>query len=321
MNLDKIVFPTDLSETSRQALGHALWLAEDFDAELHMLHALVLHDGGLMQDHQVFPDGPSLMARLEEVAKSELGKLSQNARAKPLRIVEAVRRDVSAGAAILRYLDDVDADLVVMGTHGHRGAARLFLGSVAAEVVRSARCPVLTLRREPEGRSLEGLDRLLVPVDFSDHSVAAIAAARNLAHRWGAALDLIHVVEIDTLPTFYGPGAVIDVRPRLEQRSAEELQRLIEEKAGPEVEVHYTVAVGRAGAEIVRHAEETGADLIIQPTHGRTGIARMLLGSTAERVLRTAHCPVMTLKPFGKPIFQEAAEAAKKAEPVPEAVT
>jgi nucleotide-binding universal stress UspA family protein len=189
-------------------------------------------------------------------------------------------------------------DLIVLGTHGRRGPGRLFLGSVAEEVVRRAPCPVVTVR-EREGAAPAGrIERLLVPVDFSDPSREALRVARDLAVRLRGRLDLLHVVEQVVLPGFYIPGAPGVFPQNLEalQGSAEaELRREAEALGEPRVPVSTRVLTAAPAYGIVEQAESLGSDLIVMATRGLAGVERLLLGSTAERVVRMAPCPVLTV--------------------------
>ncbi len=191
---------------------------------------------------------------------------------------------------------ELGADLIVLGTHGRRGATRLFLGSVAEEVVRHAACPVLTSREAADPQPPAAPQRVLLPVDFSAPSRRIAALAAELAGRWGATLQLLHVLELPPLPSFYGLLPDATALERLRQDAAEELATLAATTIGGDG-VHWEGAVsrGRAAEEIVRFAAEHGGELIVMPTQGRGGFDRLLLGSTAERVLRMAACPVLTL--------------------------
>jgi nucleotide-binding universal stress UspA family protein len=132
---------------------------------------------------------------------------------------------------------------------------------------------------------------VLVPVDFSEQSLAAVATALELVDS-PEGLHLVHVLA----PIHPGdPGMIYDELQFAERRARIEL--LLAEKLGAAVEpatVH--TPLGSPGAEIVRVAETVGANLIVMPSHGRTGLARLTLGSVAERVLRHAHCPVLVLR-------------------------
>jgi nucleotide-binding universal stress UspA family protein len=296
MNVKRILFPTDFSECAEQALDHALLLAEDFDAELHMLHAVVLHQADPANPDLQFTPDLELLDRLEKVAKTRLAELAEG-RARQVRVRQVERRGFSAPVAILEYADEIAADLIVMGTHGHRGAARFFLGSVAEQVVRHAPCPVLTLRGRDSEAPLEGVQAILVPVDFSEHSRGALATAAELAARWQARLELVHVLELPPLPAFYGPVPDVGSTQRLVELSDGELRKLTEELVPEAVEHSFTTLEGGAATEIVRHARDSRSDLIVISSHGRSGLDRLLLGSTTERVVRMADCPVLTLRP------------------------
>jgi nucleotide-binding universal stress UspA family protein len=301
----RILFPTDFSPCARQAMDHALFLADDFGAELHMLHAVVLTQFGSEGAEQGFASAQELLDRFAEIGRSELGRLAKEAAAlarseRPIDIHQVQRRGYSASVVILDYAREIAADLVVLGTHGRRGAARLVLGSVAEGVVRHAPCPVLTLRERHDGRPLAAPQRILAPVDFSAHSAGALATAAGLAARYGAQLQVVHVLELPLLPTFYGPLPDPGTLARMHEAAVAELRSLALEAVGAAgLTWQATVLEGRAADTIVRFAAEHAIGLIVLPTHGRTGLDRLLLGSTAERVLRMADCPVLTLRPAG----------------------
>ena len=302
MKIKRILYPTDFSETARQALTHALFLAEQYDAELHLLHAVVLHEFDPNDPEHRFPEPKELLKRMFEIADSEITELLGNQEERPLKIHEAKRKGFAAGEVILDYAAEVDADLIVMGTHGRRGAARLLLGSVAAEVVRRAKCPVLTLGHREEPQEIEAFERILVPVDFSDHSQAAIRYAEELANRYHAGLQLLHVVEVPTYPYFYVPPEEEYIDSR-KDRAAQALNELASELLETSVSCSTHVRNGRSASEIVKFGEESGSDLLVITTHGLSGMDRLLMGSTAEEVLSRASIPVLTVKAFGKNLF------------------
>lgn len=139
--------------------------------------------------------------------------------------------------------------------------------------------------------------RILAAVDFSDTSTEALAHAADLAGKLGASLDVVHAYQ---LPVYALPdGAVMataDFTARLSDDLQKELDRVAEphRKAGLQVETHLVRGVPHA--EIVRRAQDEGADMIVLGTHGRTGLEHLLLGSVAERVVRTSPIPVLTVR-------------------------
>lgn len=139
------------------------------------------------------------------------------------------------------------------------------------------------------------LKRILVPVDFSPCSEKALRYAVALAGPFDADLDLLHVVEG---PVVYGPSFVPPEDWLVQSRVAarEELEKLPGDAANKDMTVHRTVRTGTPFLEIIYHAKENSVDLIIMGTHGRSGLAHLLMGSVAERVVRKAPCPVLTVR-------------------------
>ena len=210
-------------------------------------------------------------------------------------VVRSVVRGIAAAPTILEYADEHDVDLIVMGSHGRRGVRRLLLGSVTEEVLRAGRWPVLTVHREDAER-VQAYEEILVPVDFSSRTPPQLEMAADLARRFGAALDVVHVVDPPVVPELYMPIAplVVDVK-----RATDDALARIEELVAPlreELDVRSEVLVGGSVHEIMDRADR-GTDLIVLPTHGYSGLDRVLMGSVAEGILRRAKCPVLVLKP------------------------
>jgi len=139
---------------------------------------------------------------------------------------------------------------------------------------------------------------LLVPTDFSEASQQALAYAVGVARACGAKLTLLHVVELPSYVTDGHAPAHQSTALRDELRAAahRELARLLPEGAGILVEIARQVVVGVPHQQIVETAVAARADWIVMATHGRTGLSHLVMGSVAERVLRTAPCPVLTLR-------------------------
>ncbi len=137
--------------------------------------------------------------------------------------------------------------------------------------------------------------KVLCPTDFSDASRLAVRVAADLAARDQGELRLVHVVPVEpALPP--DPNFVMEV-PEYEQVLSAEAQRQLDELAAcyKNIPVRTIVGHGDAGDEIVRIAQDEAVDLIVMPTHGRTGLERVVFGSVAEKVVRHAHRPVLTM--------------------------
>jgi nucleotide-binding universal stress UspA family protein len=144
-----------------------------------------------------------------------------------------------------------------------------------------------------------GIRSILVPIDFSVHSKNALKYAIPMARQFGASLHLVYVVEPTIYPADLGFGQVVlpGVEEELRQKGAQELEVLIEREIGDRVPATSSVRTGNPHHEILNEAEERRVDLIIVATHGHSGVEHMLFGSTADRIVRHARCPVLTIRP------------------------
>jgi len=164
-----------------------------------------------------------------------------------------------------------------------------------------------------------GFTRILVPTDFSAPSEAALATAKDLATRFGASLNLVHVLEDPYAVAAYSADALGYLPPGIKETWQREAEKHLNALLTPAERVHYkaTTAVlfsGNAAREIVEYAQDKRIDLIVMGTHGRGGFAHFLLGSVAERVVRTAECPVLTMR--GAAVARVSAPAREVTVPV-----
>lgn len=143
------------------------------------------------------------------------------------------------------------------------------------------------------------ISQILAPTDFSACSKQAVACAYELAQAFRAKLVLLYVVE--DLPSYIGfipPAGAAMLLKNLERQACLDLAEVLPEAEAAEVEVTRQVVVGSPSHEIVKVAAAENVDLIVIATHGRTGFSHLVMGSVAERVVRTAPCPVMTIGPM-----------------------
>jgi universal stress protein A len=145
------------------------------------------------------------------------------------------------------------------------------------------------------------LKKILVPTDFSDHASDSFLYAVELARKFDASLTFLHVLQ-DAVALFPEPGVAFPAAGTyLEglQELAEDGLKRLQETIGDEIPITTEIRNGTPFVEIIRFAKENAIDLIVIATHGRSGLAHVLMGSVAEKVVRKAPCPVLTVRPAG----------------------
>jgi nucleotide-binding universal stress UspA family protein len=220
------------------------------------------------------------------------------------RGVSASEREVDGfpDTGISETADEVDADLVVIGTHGRTGLKRLLLGSVAERVVRLCRRHVMVARPAPaepagQGAAADGYRRILVPTDFSPRAELALEIAVELAGP-GSAIELLHAWNLPALTGSLVPSRVTEnvlepVRASLEAGARQKGEALIARHARPSIQISLTVVNDSAARAIDQRS--AGHDLIVMGGHGRRGLRRLILGSVAEATVRHASCSVVVV--------------------------
>jgi nucleotide-binding universal stress UspA family protein len=291
MPFNKILCPVDFSPGSQQAMRVAVQLATQHGAELVLVHSWYLppladaSDLGISSDvvQQLSDD----VKRGLELATAEAAKLG----------AKRVRSRLVAGLPwqqIVEVAKHEASELLVIGTHGRTGLARVLIGSVAEMVVRHAPCPVLAIRDDNEPRPFR---KILCPIDFSASSRDAMNLAAELALPGRAAITLMHVLE---LPVSYSGELPLlpEYRRDADWRATALLEQWASELAAKtSLVVERQARVGWAGAEVLAVlGHDDSFDLVVMGSHGRTGVPRIVLGSVAEKVVRHAPCPVLVAR-------------------------
>jgi nucleotide-binding universal stress UspA family protein len=306
LTIKNILVPIDFSKPSLSAVEFALPLAKRFAADLHLLHVFE-------------PDYPitSMVALPLIVPELELGRRVRR-RLKDVGqefSVELQRGNIHAAKGrpfieICRSAREHKIDLIVIATRGNTRLKHLVLGSTAERVVRYSHCPVLVLggpgqkkTTGHDGHAQPELKKILVPVDFSDCSMKGVEYARQLASHFGSRLVLFHSIAIQYWIT-NDEYTRYDL-PLLTQQSdkiaREQMRELVQTLKRDGVEVTGFVAMGHAGQAICTRAELEKVDLIVMSTHGTTGLKHVLLGSTAEYVVRHARGPALVVPTRERP--------------------
>ncbi|AZH25728.1 universal stress protein [Haloplanus aerogenes] len=268
---DTILIPTDGSDAATTAARYGLVLAERVDATVHVL--------SVVDPDRVVTDA---VGDVDDLVRRQRALLSDRAR----DAVERVEAEAPASIdirthvvedrparALATAIDDYDADLVAMGTHGRSGVDRYLFGSLAERTLRTAHVPVLAVR-EADVETDPTVETILVATDGSEAATRAGDHAVAVAAATGARLHALTVGDDE-----------------------EPARRLANRARETGVDASAAVRTGHPHEAIREYAETVDADLVVLGTHGRSGVERVLLGSVAERTLRTATRPVLVVGP------------------------
>ncbi len=308
MTAKRVVVPIDFSAHSRAAAELGLSALAPTGGELVLMHADPLPgaSGAMPEPFYVAPQlwsafGKVHAQKVSEHLKSLREELAARAAESVTVRTELVQAEVAPG--IVELADDIGADLIALGSHGASAATLYLFGSVTERVVRDAPCPVLVTNADiaEEMGPPKPFERAVVGIDFSPLSIRAARAAAEFVAP-GGILELVHVWHAPYLPT---------MELSLQTRR-DELYELIETYRRAEVErlskfildldlpleseqQHAYIEVGSAPRGILRRASDTGADLIVLGAHGRETLREKLIGTVADRVVRTSPLPVLLI--------------------------
>jgi nucleotide-binding universal stress UspA family protein len=303
----KLLLPLDRSSLAEQAIGHAASIARESGAAIDIV---LVHEPFPFAGYADLPweeetDAAAEQKYLEAVA-DELKSGAQ------VTATCAVLRGAPADM-IIRRAREVGADLIVMTSHGRTGLSRTWLGSVADAVMRKSAIPVFMLRPERESETTKrrvaarGVKRILVPMDGSALAGGIVPAATDLARAAHASITLLRVVPIVPIVMAYEPTLPVTSLPVVPDEAAtqqlvdlattelESAAQRLHAETGIAIDSHVVVS-GHAAQAIVDQAEALKIDVIAMSTHGR-GASRLLLGSVADKVLRSSRVPVLLYRP------------------------
>lgn len=287
--LSRIVVPLDGSPLAEEILPHLRRILRQVDAEVVLVRTA---------NPAPLAVPPTAVDVTVGEAWSYLGRIAAELTEQGLRA--RARVDLGpAGAQIARAAEAERASLIAMTTRGRTGAGRAFLGSVAEEVVRRAAVPVLVVRvpdlPSPPAVSEvpEPIRRVLVPVDGSDRSLHAFTPAAEMCRLFDGRLHFVRVLGRD------------DQAERAQAQA--QLGALEERSRALGIEAVSTVTEGDPAERILELARVHKADVVAMATHGRRGLARLLMGSVTEAVLRRSEVPLLVVR------SAEAAEERRRA--------
>ena len=290
LRIRNILVPIDFSKPSLNAIEFALPLLKEFGAELHLVH--VFESDEPLASTAALPlvvpflrVGDRVRTHLKDVAKKySVGLRPENIHARRGQPFEE----------ICRLARDREIDLIITSTRGNTGLKHLALGGTAERVVRYSPCPVLVVRN---GKSKVSFKKIVVPIDFSACSMKGLDYAKALAKKFDASIVLLHSLHLQYYVSSdeYARYDFPLLMQQAEKAAREQMSELVQETDWAGVKVETSFQIGHAGDQVCARAKEIGADLIITSTHGTTGLKHILVGSTAEYVVRHAPCPVLVV--------------------------
>jgi nucleotide-binding universal stress UspA family protein len=282
IHIKSIMVPVDFSDTSKKAVNYGLSLALQFNTRLVLAHVMPFTI-----------TAPGEEDRLLDLIPIDCRKALD---------FEIVVKSGEVRHEILEIVNEKEIDLVVMGTHGRPYFERLLLGSVTERMLRKLHVPILTVSHlDPDKEIVKPaavpFEQILYATDLAEGAEAGLELSARLARGLDARLTVAHVVQpfdaafrgIETAA--YLPDVVAEVRARAGERLAKSVARV----SDGSVPITTVVAEGIPYEAINRVAAEVKADLIVINLQSKGMLERALLGSTAERVIRTATVPVLSL--------------------------
>lgn len=300
-NIRNILVPIDFSRISIQAIEMAKGFARRFGATIHLAHV-----------HQFYyPTG--FAAPMPPVIPYSTYTYDQEAEKRAARDLNllAKKHELSPSTAhlltgapafdeICRLARELPADLIITPTHGRTGLKHVFLGSTAERIVQHSPCPVFVARKtkkQSKNGTCTSISTILVPVDFSDCSLRGLTYAIAFAEKFAAKIILLHAVELGYAYTSdgYAMYDLSELKKAAQKEAEQQMHQFVQAARFGRVPFETVVNIGSPIAEISALAQSRDVDLIITATHGRTGFKHVLIGSTAEQVVRHAPCPVLVV--------------------------
>jgi nucleotide-binding universal stress UspA family protein len=300
-NIRNILVPIDFSKMSIQAIETAKGFAQRFGATIHLAHV-----------HQFYyPAGfTAPMSPIIPYSTYTHDQEAEKRAARGLNLL-AKKHELSPSTAhlltgappfdeICRLARELPADLIVTSTHGRTGLKHVFLGSTAERIVQHSPCSVLVARqtkKQSRNGARTSISTILVPVDFSDCSLRGLKYAIWLADKFAAKIVLLHVVELGYALTAdgYAMYDLSELKKATEKSAEQQLRKFLRAAKFGRVKFETAIRAGSTVEEISAFAEGHDVDLTVTSTHGLTGFKHVLIGSTAERVVRHAPCPVLVV--------------------------
>lgn len=306
--IKKIIWASDGSDESEEALNYAIFLARIFRSEITGVYVIEMHPR-LLYDYARDPDS-ELYSWVEQTAENHKERLISEAEISGIQGI-AFRTAVSIGdpsEEIVKLARRKKADLIVLGVRGLGLIDRMLVGSTTLKVLRKSRIPVLSVRKRGSGEAIE-MRNILVPLDIYDKEDSALDYAVDLAQAIKANISVVYAYRLFDYAAIEGgktPSGINELGEDALKFFSSELAARIEgtrerlKRDGMEAgsEITTDLIEGKTPAmRIVEYANSKKTDLIVINTHGRKGIKKIMMGSVTEKVVQESPCPVLALKP------------------------
>lgn len=299
LDIQNILVPVDFSELSIQAIATAQRLARRSNATVHLVHVHeYYYPVGFMSPGAAVP--MSMVTFRDDAvqrAGQDLRTLAIKNEISPVHCY--VTEQLPIFNEICNVAKTIKADLIVMPTHGRKGLKHLAIGSTAERVVQHSPCPVFVVKSQSakKAEASRGIDTILVPVDFSPCSFEGLNYAIRFADKFAAKILIFNTVYLGYAYTadgfaMYNLSALQDQALKDAER---EMAEFVHRALFGSVKFETAVQLGLPVDDICAFAEQKKVDLIITSTHGRTGFSHVMIGSTAEQVVRRATRPILVV--------------------------
>ncbi len=298
VQLKKIMCTTDFSDYSNHAVSYAAALAREFQAKLFLCHIVDVTSAAVYGD--ALPAIQVQQSAMTAYAQEQLQQLLKDRDVDSEPIVSVGH----ASTEIARIAADKGVDLVVSATQGRKGLKRLILGSVTERLMRTVPCPMLIVRSPEQGLPVPAekvlqIRRILTAYDFSPDSALAFQYGLSLAQEFQSELHLLHVIEPTVYEDILKPPKESGekVEQALGRRLKEQLTSMVPDEAKSWCNPVTTLLAGHPHEKITQYAVLYDIDMIVMGVRGTSLVEGLLLGSTTDRVVRHAPCPVLSVSP------------------------
>ena len=278
--IQRILIPVDFSETALLALEHAVFMAKLNKAEITLLHVIesITFTSAITDSFVV---GTEFEASIEKAASEKLKTLAEDIRKKSGVTVKTVSKAGRIYMEVVNVAKEIDADLIIMGTHGVSGFREFLVGSNAYRVVSESPCPVISVQTHTKKI---GFKNIVLPIDDTFHSRQKVRYAQEIADKYGA---VIHIL-----------GLVTEEGKDFEKKFNLKVKQVEDYFTKHNVSHKTKIVHGNKIAKLcMEYANEVDADLIITMTEQEFDVSGIILGQAAQQIVNHSKIPVMSISP------------------------